>query len=326
MIPSIFVSSTIVDLRYLRDGVRDAVEELAYRPVMSEHGEIGYINPMTAAESCYRSVKQCQLVILIVGCRYGSLDSDGLSVTHREFRAAREEGLPTITFVEPSVMSFKEVFDADSSATIWDTFSRMDHPKKTFQLLEEIASSEAYNAIIPYESVGDAKKKLKMQIADYVGNKLAQTDVQVNRQLSDVLAEVRTIRNFVVHPQADAQRTKSYLAVTRFLLNDQSASYRGFLEAIFDDLDTAIEKIGACEDLQKVVAAAGYEAEVVEEIDFSGFPPRVDPGQPVVIRLVHMLNRGGFVVRNDKVVQIARSTFDEFNAIQRSLHAKAKLS
>jgi hypothetical protein len=41
MIPNIFISSTISDLRYLRDGLREAVSELAYHPVMSEHGEIG---------------------------------------------------------------------------------------------------------------------------------------------------------------------------------------------------------------------------------------------------------------------------------------------
>lgn len=30
MIPNIFVSSTVEDLRYLRDGLRDAIVELAY--------------------------------------------------------------------------------------------------------------------------------------------------------------------------------------------------------------------------------------------------------------------------------------------------------
>jgi hypothetical protein len=41
--------------------------DLAYTPNMSDYGEIGYINATTAAESCYRSVRQCQLAILIIG-------------------------------------------------------------------------------------------------------------------------------------------------------------------------------------------------------------------------------------------------------------------
>ena len=42
MIPNVFISSTIEDLHYLREGLRDAVNDLAYRPVMSDYGEVGY--------------------------------------------------------------------------------------------------------------------------------------------------------------------------------------------------------------------------------------------------------------------------------------------
>jgi len=150
MIPSIFISSTIADLHYLRDGLRDTVEELAYRPVMSEHGEVGYINPTTAAESCYRAVRQCQMVVLILGRRYGSADAEGFSVTHREYLAAKEDNLPIITFVEPQLLSFKEVYDADPKASLWDSFAGMDNPKQTFALLDDIGRSESYNAILPF--------------------------------------------------------------------------------------------------------------------------------------------------------------------------------
>ena len=112
MIPNIFVSSTIADLHYLRDGLCDAIDELCYHPVMSEHGEVGYLHPNTAAESCYRSVGQCQMVVLIVGKRYGSTGEDGLSVTHREFLAAKSDTARIITFVEPEILSYKEVFCA----------------------------------------------------------------------------------------------------------------------------------------------------------------------------------------------------------------------
>ena len=161
MLPSIFLSSTIADLHYLRDGLRDAIDELAYRPVMSEYGEIGYINPTTAAESCFRTVKQCQMVVLIVGRRYGAVDSDGLSVTHREYLTAKNEGLPTITFVEPDVLNYKEVYDSEPNAELWNSFPKMDHPRKTFQLLTDINNSESYNAILPFSSVSDAIKGLE---------------------------------------------------------------------------------------------------------------------------------------------------------------------
>jgi hypothetical protein len=43
VIPNVFVSSTILDLQYLRDAVRDVVIELGLRPVMSEYSEVGFV-------------------------------------------------------------------------------------------------------------------------------------------------------------------------------------------------------------------------------------------------------------------------------------------
>lgn len=171
MTPAIFVSSTIRDLHHLRDGIRDAIEELSYRPVMSEHGEVGYLHPLTAAEGCYQSVAQCQMVILMIGARYGA--KEGLSVTHQEFQTARDNGIPIISFVEPRVLSYKEIFDCDESSTVWSQFATMDNARGTFRLLDEIKASPTYNAILPFGSVGDAKRLLKLQIADFVGNQLS---------------------------------------------------------------------------------------------------------------------------------------------------------
>lgn len=101
MIPNIFISSRIEDLRHLRSVLRDAVEELCYNPVMSEFGEVGYLGNRSAVDSCYHTVPQCQMMVLILGKRYGHLGEDGLSVTHKEYHAACEAGIPIITFVDP---------------------------------------------------------------------------------------------------------------------------------------------------------------------------------------------------------------------------------
>ena len=72
MIPTVFISSTVDDLRHIRDAVRATVEEVGYQPVMSEYGEIGYMGGDAAEDACYRTVPECQLVVLIIGKRYGS--------------------------------------------------------------------------------------------------------------------------------------------------------------------------------------------------------------------------------------------------------------
>lgn len=341
MLPSIFLSSTIADLHYLRDGLRDAIDELAYRPVMSEYGEIGYINPTTAAESCFRTVKQCQMVVLIVGRRYGAVDSDGLSVTHREYLTAKNEGLPTITFVEPDVLNYKEVYDSEPNAELWNSFPKMDHPRKTFQLLTDINNSESYNAILPFSSVSDAKRKLKRQIAEFVGDRLVDVISPINQQVRDILAEVRTMRNMVVHKEGSFNdlQTRRYLAITRYLLNDNCKEYRDLLAKLFKDLDTATTKIVSCDSFKEVIDAAKWRMEEIETIDFSPpvyAPPDgakdqtdatyTEPPEARIISGSYFGNREGYQMYADNRIRIAKKTVQRFDSLQRAMHAKANMT
>jgi hypothetical protein len=331
MIPSIFISSTIADLRYLRDGLRDAIIELAYQPVMSEYGEVGYLHPTTAAGSCYRTVTQCQMVVLIVGKRYGSIVADGLSVTHKEFQAAQEHQIPVITFVEPQVLSYKEVFDVKPNPEIWDDFTAtMDNPRKTFQLLDEICDSSVFNGIIPFNSVGEAKAKLKLQIADFVGARLAETASPVNTQLRDVLAEISTVRKMLLDSSESMSTkeevTKRYHAATRFLLNDTATEYRKLLEILFGDLDAAIAEIVDCESFEAVLNRAGYTHTVVSDKEATGAfmglgniaetPPEALP--------IHASfgASGGYAVYRDKRAIFGHAAFRRFSGLQKALHAK----
>lgn len=334
MTPNIFISSTIEDLHYLRDGLRDAIEELCYRPVMSEHGEVGYISPTTAAQSCYRSVGDCQMIVMIVGKRYGAVGDDSLSITHKEFRAARDKQIPMITFVEPEINHYKKVFDADQTAPIWDSDSVIENPRHTFRFLNEINESEAYNAIIPFTSVGDAKRKLKLQIADFFWQHLSGAIQPVAQQMRDVLAEIKTIRNQLTHGserlQSREKDTQQFLVVTRFLLNENAAEYRKFLEHVFGNLDAAIIILADCPDFSSVLEKASYRHEVVPEdsfrqyFHFPGQPPKdASSGEHVVCGSFG--ERGGYVVYSNKFVRISQSFVDLINGLQKTLIAKAKV-
>jgi len=239
MIPNVFISSTIEDLHYLREGLRDAVNELAYRPVMSDYGEVGYLHPETAAESCYRSVKECQIAVIIIGSRYCMPSEDGgISVTHKEFRTARNEGIPLIALVEKEVMSFKKVFQANKDQKQPTSFPRMDNPALTFELLDEIAAAETYNGLIPFSNVTEATALLKKQIADLVGQCLTKVFSPMRSEIKDVLAEIKTLRQELGSSQKHDDR---FLQTIRYIIDDnRSKGFKYLIEHAIGPIDKAV--------------------------------------------------------------------------------------
>jgi hypothetical protein len=334
MIPNVFVSSTIADLHYLRDGIRDAIEELSYHPVMSDHAEVGYVNPKTAAESCYDSIRQCQIAILIIGKRYGQpAQEDGYSVTHKEFLAARDGGIPIITFVEREVLSYRDVFNAQPDASIWDNFKAMDHPRKSFQLLDDVSKSNAFNGIIGFNSVGDAKKTLKFQIANLVGRMLRETGGSAGAQIKDLLAEISTVKSILLN-SADANNDKELDAkrhhmATRFLLNDNASDYRIFLESVFGDIDSVIAQVAVSESFDDVINKSNSTIQVVDEEGDRKelFIRQFDLGDSPANRTLHghYGTNGGYSIFADNHIKMSKQIFDDFCRLQRHLNDKIKL-
>ncbi len=285
MIPSIFVSSTISDLRYLRDALKDAIADLAYHSVMSERGEVGYLNPSTAAESCYRSVRQCQMAIIIVGRRYGSPSEDGISVTHKEFRAAREAGIPVIAFVESEVLSYRDVYRADPEAQTWANFDQMDHPGFTFGLIEEITQASSYNGLIPFTSAAEAKMALKLQIADFVGNSLAGVISPMSSDIKGVLAEIAALRHQL---SPGGSLDPDFMTALRFVIDDRvNKGLRSLIEYTTGAVDKAVPLLLDSSTFDEFMQKSGCSVRIQNDYDLhtaplppSGFVGSMEFGAP----------------------------------------------
>ena len=194
MIPNVFISSTIADLQHLREALKDSIEELAYRPVLSEFGDIGYLPQVSAEDSCYLTMRDCQIAVLIVGKRYGSLSANGSAITHNEFIVARENKIPIVCLVEREVLSFKKVFDANSEIQSAPAFPGMDFPSKSFNLIQEIMDAPTNNGILPFSSIAEARTLLKEQLAHIYGDLLRSKFDPVKAEIKDILSEIMTLR------------------------------------------------------------------------------------------------------------------------------------
>ncbi len=332
MVPSIFISSTIADLKYVRDALRDAIEDLRYQPVMSERGGVGYLYPESAADACCRAIPNCQMCVLIVGKRYGDLGEDGLSVTHREYRTARDANIPLFTLVEAPVLHYKDVYDASSAEPVWRQFAQMQNPQMTFKLLNEINASATYNAIIPFASVAEAKEALKTQIADFVGQCLAGIFSPLRTQLQEIRAELAAVARPTLQAGGRDSETKQYLAATRYLLHDSVATYRTLLERIFGDMDTAVTKVVSAEQFGDVLKDAGFSVDVVSDESMTGivredvFPAGMPKDVDQQAEYAQFGMGGGYIVCRNKHLRISESYYRQFEHQQKALHSKTKVS
>lgn len=118
----IFVSSVQKELEDERLIVQNLVNT---DPFLSAHCfpvlyEFEPASPAKALKECLDCLDGCNLYLLIVGSQYGQA-TDGLSITHSEYRRAKANALPVVAFIkgerqvkrEPGTAALLEELDAD---------------------------------------------------------------------------------------------------------------------------------------------------------------------------------------------------------------------
>jgi hypothetical protein len=242
MIPRVFVSSTVRDLLHVRDAVRDQLVRLGYQPVMSEHGEIGYLPDRTAADSCYIEAQTCQLGVVIIGKRYGDDHKDGASVTHNECRTLFSNKIPVVTLVEKDIFTFKSVFDANDGKV--NQFPGMDHPSKTFSFIGEVMRSSVNNGVAEFQHASDAQDYIRTQFAHLFASMLTERNDPVKAEVKDILAAVTALRGELLQKQDDPKvDSNRILHISRALLDESVSFYRKLLERLLGSLDDATRAI-----------------------------------------------------------------------------------
>lgn len=87
--PRVFVSSTYYDLQHVRNDIRVFLQGLGYEPVMHDKGNIPYTQEISLEESCYNELESCDIVICIIGNKFGTKSSNGnFSITMTELQKA----------------------------------------------------------------------------------------------------------------------------------------------------------------------------------------------------------------------------------------------
>lgn len=264
MKPRVFLSSTIRDLSATRDALRSTIDELWYEPVMSEHGEIGFLPSLSAEHSCYEALTHCDLVIAVIGRRYGSKGKDNTSITQNEVRTAREHGIPIYCFIESSVATQLRVLQANEDVQL-DGF---DDAPALFGFLNEVMTADRSNSVIEYSSVPDAQKRLKQQLASLFQFYLRNTNNKIQQNLSQLLSEVRQLR-YSLPPEKTEQACAYFTAVKFFLDKIESHGhdivwhYRRLIVSATNGLSSSIVPLIQSSRFADFLRSSGVRIEVM---------------------------------------------------------------
>ena len=95
----VFVSSVEVGYKEYRAAAKSAVAALRHTPVLLE--EPGYpASPDSSQTACLEEVENSDVVVLLMGARYGNVQESGLSATHEEWNRARSIRRKVLVFME----------------------------------------------------------------------------------------------------------------------------------------------------------------------------------------------------------------------------------
>lgn len=122
---NVFTSSVVGDYEDFRVAAAEAIETLGHRVLRSEDFPASAGTPQQA---CLAAVREADVVVLLLGERYGTPQESGLSATDEEYREARER-VPVLVFVEediapePAQRAFIDEVEAWATGHVRVTFS-----------------------------------------------------------------------------------------------------------------------------------------------------------------------------------------------------------
>ncbi len=195
--PRVFVASTCYDLKYIRENLKYFIRKLGYEPVLSEEGGVFYDPAKHTHDSCVSEIPNCQMLVLIIGGRYGGLHKDTTkSITSVEYSEAVKQRIPVFALIEQSVLSEHHVYLENKSNSAVDE-SKIKYPAvdstMIFDFIDDVRKSSFNNAIHPFADFSDIESYLLQQWAGLMFTFLASRSEQ--GRVTDIMSQILTMND-----------------------------------------------------------------------------------------------------------------------------------
>lgn len=168
--PRVFISSTCYDLSEVRDSLVEFIRSFGFEPVLSDRGDVFYHPDIHTHDSCLNEVGNCQLLILLIGGRFGgSYRADpNKSIVNAEYAAARDRKIPVFTFVKRSVHSDHSVYGKNKnnkalSEIVFPSIDNNKNAKQIFEFIDEVRHAKVNNGFFPFDFAREIADLLRKQ-------------------------------------------------------------------------------------------------------------------------------------------------------------------
>ena len=159
--PHVFVSSTCYDLAQIRVDLRDFLLTLGSVPILSELDTFP-VDPVldTVSNSLSAVRENADILVLIVGGRYGWQTEAGKSVTNLEYLEAKAKGIPIYVFVQRSILTSLPIWKKNPGGD----FSDVVDSNKVFEFVESLSG---FGRVwrFPFDTAQDIIATLRIQVS-----------------------------------------------------------------------------------------------------------------------------------------------------------------
>jgi len=138
MKPNVFVSSTCFDLSQVRRDIEETIEKIGFNPILSDRNTFP-INPNEELiENCINNIsKNADILLLIIGNRYGSKFESGKSITNIEYDTARNIGIPIFVFIKAEILNYLDVWKSNKDGDFSNQVDSIDIFKFVSKIRED---------------------------------------------------------------------------------------------------------------------------------------------------------------------------------------------
>lgn len=216
---NIFISSTCYDLSQIRDDLKQSIIDLGHNPILSEQKDFPIDPNLSNAENCINAInKEADILILIIGNKYGSVLETGKSITNTEFLTAINKGIPVYTFALKQMTALLPLWEKNKDAN----FSNIVDDNRVFEFLSDVRKKRGlWN--FEFEKAQDIIDIIKAQLSNLFHDALTSKLLIESIGKSDLYLKVSSQALNILLKRTNGYEIKFFMQA----MHDEICKYNG---------------------------------------------------------------------------------------------------